>query len=301
MEAHAQIFERHRDLLQGLAYRMLGTRAEAQDVVQDTWLKWSQTSSEEIRDARSWLVTACSRQALDVLKSARVRRERYCGVWLPEPFHETTTDDPAAQACMDESVSMALMLALEKLSPAERAAFLLHDVFGHDFDEIAVTLGKSNTACRKLASRARASVRTNPPRFAATADDHRRLLSAFLKAAYAGKLQELKSLFAASVEMHSDGGGKVEAAPHVLRGAEVVARFLVGVLHHRPAAHVERQLMPCYFNGAPGVLIHESGHLVTALTVSVRDGQIHGIYAVRNPDKLRWLVDIGKEKGDRSN
>lgn len=287
MNERANLFEQHRGLLQGIAYRMLGTLADAQDVVQDTYLKWSRASRDEVRDARAWLVTACSRQALDVLKSARVRRESYCGVWLPEPFHEAATDDPSDRADLDESVSMALMLALEKLSPAERAAFLLHDVFGHEFDEIAPILGKSSATCRKLASRARASVRASRPRFEATAEDHRRLLSAFLKAAYAGELDELKSLLSTSVEMHSDGGGKADAAPEVLRGAAEVARFLVRVLHERPAAQVGRRIEPCRFNGAPGVLIHEAGRLVTALSVAVHDGLIQGIYAVRNPDKLR--------------
>ncbi len=297
MEDHAQLFEQHRGLLQGIAYRMTGTLAEAQDVVQDTWLKWSRAVREDIRDARAWLVTACSRQALDVLKSARTRREQYCGVWLPEPFHEATVNDPAAQAQMDESVSMALMLALENLSPAERAAFLLHDVFGHDFGEVAVILGKSSAACRKLASRARASVQAAKPRFETSAEEHRRLLDAFLKAAYAGDLASLKALLAESVEMHSDGGGKVEALAEVMRGAEAVASFLVRVLHERAGAHDGLRLVPCRLNGAPGVLIHESGRLVTALTVAVREGRISGIYAVRNPDKLGCVGSSGPESG----
>ncbi|MEN3942856.1 RNA polymerase sigma factor SigJ [Prosthecobacter sp. SYSU 5D2] len=292
MEEQARLFEQHRSLLLGIAYRMTGVLAEAQDVVQDTWVKWSRAELAKVRDARAWLVTACSRQALDVLKSARRRRESYCGVWLPEPFHETTEDGGPVAAGVDESVSMALMLALEKLSPAERAAFLLHDVFGHEFDEIAVILGKSGPACRKLASRARAAVQAARPRFETRVEDHQRLLEAFLKAAYAGELQELKSLLAESVEMRSDGGGKVSALPDIMRGVDAVARFLVGVMHHRPQAHEGRRLVPCRFNGAPGILIHEGGRLVTALTIDVEAGRIQAIYAVRNPDKLRGLEGV---------
>lgn len=185
---------------------------------------------------------------------------------------------------------MALLLALEKLSPAERAAFLLHDIFGYDFDEIARILGKSEAACRKLASRARESVRSSSPRFAATAEEHRRLLDAFLKATYAGEFEELKYLLAASVEMRSDGGGKVPAAPEVLRGADTVAEFLISVLYDRPEAHLGRSLVLCRFNGAPGVLILESGRLVTALSLAIPEGKILRLYAVRNPDKLRGFV-----------
>lgn len=289
MDEHARLFEQHRSLLLGIAYRMTGALADAQDVVQDTWLKWSRAEISEMREPRAWLVTVCSRKALDVLKSARVRRENYCGVWLPEPFHETAGEDNALFSRVDESVSMALMLALETLSPAERAAFLLHDVFGHGFDEIALILGKTSAACRKLASRARASVQAAKPRFETTVEDHQRLLDAFLKAAYAGELLELRTLLAESVEFRSDGGGKVSALTDVMRGVDAVARFFVGVMHRRPRAHEGRKLIPCRLNGAPGMLIHEGGSLVTALTIGVQEGRIHAIYAVRNPDKLRGV------------
>lgn len=286
MHEAARIFEEHRLLLQGIAYRMIGTMAEAQDVVQDTYLKWSRADTRIIRDPRAWLVTACSRQALDVLKSARVRRESYCGVWLPEPFLDAHPHDPAEQLRVDESVSVALMVALERLSPPERAAFLLHEVFAYSFDEIASILGKSTAACRKLASRARAIVQANRPRFETQAEEHRRLLDAFLKAAYAGELSELKTLLAESAQLHSDGGGKADAAAEILMGADTIAHFMVRVLHDRRTAREATQIVPRWFNGAPGVLIHEAGRLVTALSVAVEAGVIQRIFAVRNPDKL---------------
>ena len=288
MEERARLFEQHRALLEGIAYRMTGTMAEAKDIVQDTWVKWSTVANpDEIRDARAWLVTACSRLALDMLRSARVRRERYCGVWLPEPYHVSANGDPAERADIDETISMALLLAMEKLSPHERAAFLLHDVFGYGFDEIARIIGKTSSTCRKIASRARASVRADKPRFTANAAEHRRLLDAFLNAAYAGEVETLRSLLAESVEMHSDGGGKVEALQKVMRGAAEIAEFLVQVLHARRDARMDLRLESCRINGMPGVLIHESGRLATALTVAVGDGRILAIYAVRNPEKLR--------------
>ena len=294
MDKPTRAFEEHRRLLEGIAYRMLGTLADAQDVVQDAWLKWSRANHDEIRDPRAWLVTACSRLALDVLKSARVRRENYYGVWLPEPFPGPSIPSAADRATVDETVSVALLLALEKLSPAERAAFLLHEVFDYSFAEVGRILAKSPAACRKLASRARASVQSEKPRFAATPDEHQRLLEAFLKAAYAGELDQLKCLFAESVELHSDGGGKVEAAARILNGAETVAQFMVGVLHHRPSAHDTAQIVFRWFNGVPGVLIYESQHLATAMTIAIRDGVIHRIYAVRNPDKLAVFSDRTK-------
>jgi RNA polymerase sigma-70 factor (ECF subfamily) len=164
-------------------------------------------------------------------------------------------------------------------------------VFAYEFDEIAGILGKTSTACRKLASRARTALQAERPRFETTPDEHRRLLDAFLKAAYAGELNQLKSLLAESAQLHSDGGGKAEAAAEVLVGAETIARFMVRVLHERLTAHDSTQIVPRWFNGAPGVLIYENGRLVTALSVAVEMGGIHRIFAVRNPDKLAVFSD----------
>lgn len=284
MDEKTHIFEEHRRLLEGIAYRMLGTLADAQDVVQDTYLKWSRANSSEIENPRSWLVTVCSRLALDVLKSARVRRETYIGPWLPEPF----LDEPAPDAKLrtDETVSLALMLALEKLSPAERAAFLLHEVFGYSFEEVAAILNKSSAACRKLASRARAAVQADKPRFQATPEEHQRLLDAFLKAAHGGDLNRLQTVLAEAVELHADGGGKAVTAPEVLRGADAVASFFLRVMHERKPPGATTEIVTRWFNGVPGVLIYEAGRLVVALSVAIQSGRIHRIYALRNPDKL---------------
>jgi len=286
MDETTRIFEEHRRLLEGIAYRMLGTLADAQDVVQDTYVKWSRANQREIRDPRAWLVTACSRLALDVMKSARVRRETYCGTWLPEPFLDEGAVNPAEQTRIDDTVSVALMLALEKLSPLERAAFLLHEVFACSFEEIAAILGKAEAACRKLASRARVAVQAEKPRFQASPGEHQRLLDAFLKAAYAGELNQLKSILTESVQLHADGGGKVETATEVLCGAETVAQFFVRVLHGRRSARDTAKVLTRWFNGVPGVLIYENDHLVVALSVAIESGAIHRIYALRNPDKL---------------
>lgn len=291
LDEKARVFEEHRSLLEGLAYRMLGTRADARDVVQDTYLKWSEADEREIRNARAWLVTVCTRLAMDVMKSARVRRETYVGTWLPEPFVDERAPDPAAQAQVDDTVSVALMLALEKLSPAERAAFLLHEVFGYRFDEVATILGKTEAACRKLASRARVSVHSAKPRFQASAEEHQRLLDAFLQAAHAGELERLKALLAESVEFHSDGGGKAVAVLQVMRGVDAVARFFSRVWSSRGKAHASITAVTRWFNGMPGVLIYEGGSLTTALSIAVEDGRIRNIYTVRNPDKLTAFRD----------
>lgn len=287
-EAKTRIFEEHRSLLHGIAYRMLGTLADAEDVVQDTYLRLRKSDLKTIRDPRAWLVTTCSRLALDLMKSARVRRESYSGTWLPEPFLETSqAADPAQQLSIDDTVSTALMLALEKLSPAERASFLLHEIFRYSFDEIGQILGKSSAACRKLASRARAAVQSSKPRFPASAEEHQRLLDAFLRAAYSGDLDGLKNLLSESVQLHADGGGKVTTAPRVLLGQKSVAEFFVHVMHTRLAsAQTVVELVARRFNGVPGVLIYENHQLVSAMNIAAEGGRIQRIYALRNPDKL---------------
>ncbi len=280
------IFESHRCHLEGLAYRMLGTLADAQDVVQETYLKWSRADHGNIRDAKAWLVTVCSRLAMDVLKSARARRESYFGTWLPEPFIDEHADTPADQLRVDDTVSFALMLALEKLSPAERAAFLLHEVFGYRFTEIAGILEKSPAACRQLAARARIAVRSARPRFKASPEEHQRLLTAFFKAAHAGDLRQLKTVLAASVELHADGGGKADTAVDVVHGAGRVIQFFVRVLARREGGQTEPEVVVRWFNGVPGILLRENGQWIVALSVAIRDQAICRIYALRNPDKL---------------
>ncbi|MGK4006785.1 RNA polymerase sigma factor SigJ [Sorangium sp. So ce1036] len=289
MDQRTHLFESHRPLLEGLAYRMLGTRADALDIVQETFIKWNQADIGQVRDARAWLVTVCSRIALNALQSARSRRETYVGTWLPEPLLDEGARSPDEEPQVDETVSVALMLALERLTPTERAAFLLHDVFGHSFDEISAVLGKQSAACRKLASRARTRVRNARPKFPASSAEHQRLLTAFLSAARAGELDELRSLLAESVELHADGGGKARTVTEVLRGVDAVSAFFVRIWSTKAASGAPYRFVLRWFNGSPGLLVYGEARLVVALTVSVDAGVIRGIYAHRNPEKLAAL------------
>jgi RNA polymerase sigma-70 factor (ECF subfamily) len=284
MDEKTALFETHRRVLEGLAYRMLGTLADAQDVVQETYLKWRDADLATVREPRAWLVTVCSRLAINAMKSARSRRETYVGTWLPEPLIDESAFSPADQTQIDETVSVALMLSLEKLSPLERAAFLLHEVFDYGFDEIATILGKTSAACRKLASRARLNLKAERPRFETSAGQHRKLVQAFLDAARAGEVESLQKLLADDVELYADGGGKVQAIRDVLHGAQSVGKFFIRVWRPRPAASLAFESV-C-FNGAPGLLVFEDENLVAALTVRAEGGRIAAIYALRNPDKL---------------
>ncbi|NEQ55795.1 MAG: sigma-70 family RNA polymerase sigma factor [Leptolyngbya sp. SIO3F4] len=283
------IFEQNRPTLEGIAYRMLGELSGALDIVQETYLKWCEIDVSTVHSPRAWLITVCSRIALNHLKSARVRRELYVGEWLPEPFPDQLNQDPRVQLELDDTVSVALMLALERLSPSERAAFLLHDVFNLSFDEIANTLGKSNANCRQLATRARKRIREHRPRFHTTPEEHQTLLDAFISAARQGELARLITLLANKVELYSDGGGQVEALPGVLCGAEEVANFFVSVFGHYQQEAIAVQTVWLRFNGSSGLLIYENGQLATALTIDVHAGHIYRLYAVRNPDKLSKL------------
>ncbi|MFT3992471.1 MAG: RNA polymerase sigma factor SigJ [Luteolibacter sp.] len=279
-------FEEHRPMLEGLAYRMCGALADAQDIVQETHIRWCAADRSSIDNPRAWLVTACSRLAIDLMKSARVRREQYVGAWLPEPFLESPGNPPDAQARIDDSVSVALMLAMERLTPSERAAFLLHDVFGYNFNEIASFIGKPESVCRKSASRARQTVRKNPPRFTATPEMHRQLLNAFFEAARGGTPENLKALLAESVALHSDGGGRVKTAPSVLHGREVVATFFLKVWHENVPSPESIRIVHQWFNGQPGALIYQCNRLQVALCLSIDENRISHLFALRNPGKL---------------
>jgi len=283
-DPHAAEFESHRDLLMGVAYRMLGSVSDAEDMVQEAWLRWRDTGSVE--SPRAWLVRTVSRLCLDRLKSARVQREHYYGTWLPEPLVDSLAEPPSG--VVDESVSIALMLVLEKLTPTERAGFLLHDVFGYSFDEIAGILEKSEPACRKLVSRARERVRAEKPRFAATQAEHEDLLHRFMTACRGGEMEPLMHLFSEGVALYSDGGGKATAVPKILSDPDVIARFFIRIVQDLEARYYE--LRPTHFNGAPGVLFLVGGTLVTALSLDIREGKIHAIYGHRNPDKLREFL-----------
>ncbi len=266
----------HRSFLVGLAYRMLGSVAEAEDVVQDAFVRVSDVPNiSDIREPRAYLARVVTRLCLDRLKSARARREEYVGMWLPEPLVE----DPAAPIA--EDLSMALMLALERLSPLERAAFLLHDVFDMDYSAVAQMLERSEAACRQLAARAREHVRTEKPRF--SADD--KIVDAFAAAVATGDVATLAGLLAEDAIFYSDGGGKKKAALNPIYGRDKIVRFADGIRTKRPTlTSVERVRI----NGLPGFVLHSDDGVET-IAFEVDAGLVTRIYAVRNPDKLGHL------------
>ncbi len=285
----ADIFESYRGLLIGLAYRMLGSVSEAEDVVQETYLRWREAKHEGIRSPHAWLVTACSRLAIDELRSVRVRREQYTGPWLPEPWVDEG-GSPAEQVEVDDSVSMALLVVLEKVSPTERAAFLLHDVFDFKFEEIATILGKTSAACRKLASRARERIRQGTANATVSAQEHTQFADAFIRAARSGDQAALIALLHPDVTLHSDGGGKAQAALKIVEGVPSVSKFFMGIYAQTDKRVTNMSITHIRFNGGPGLLVHEDGKLVTAFSFVLRDGAIRSIFAVRNPDKLERLA-----------
>jgi RNA polymerase sigma-70 factor, ECF subfamily len=275
-------FEALRPRLVRVAYATLGSLAEAEDVVQEAWLRLQRTAPGEVRDLQAWLTTVVGRLALDALGSARARRERYVGEWLPEPL-VGQAPDPADRVTLDEQVSLALLRVLESLSPPERTAFVLHDVFGHSFGEVAEAVGRTPQATRQLASRARRHVAAGRPRFPATADEQREVVTAFTAAAAEGDLDRLVALLDPGVTLRSDGGGRVSAARHPLHGARRVARALIA-LSRKGAAGGGRAALVAV-NGAPGLVV-EWGPDRSVLAFTVDGGRITAIDIVRNPDKL---------------
>lgn len=284
-------FEPHRRYLLGLAYRMLGSFAEAEDAVQDAYLRWHSASERQpIEDARPYLARTVARLCLDRLKSARARRETYVGPWLPEPLVEEAglvTDDPEGEFAND--LSVALLLTLERLSPLERAAFLLHDVFDLSFAEIGAVLERSEAACRQLAARAREHVRAERPRFRPSHAAHAGLIAAFAEAARSGDAAAIARFLSADAVFVSDGGGKVPAALRPIRGADKVSRFVAGIMRKFPLPS-DATIRPTRINGLTGLIfMGPDGPIQTVAFGIDDDGLIGAIYAVRNPDKLRHL------------
>lgn len=275
---------------------MLGSMAEAEDAVQEAYLRWHDADRGNVAEPRAFLITTTTRICLDVLKSARVRREEYVGPWLPDPVTDTAALAPDTQAEMAEDLSVALLLALERLSPLERAAFLLHDVFDHSFAQVADTLGRNEAACRQLASRARARVRAArpagaiPPEPESSSGDakHAELVSAFMTASRSGDVATLTRLLASDARLVTDGGGKVAAALNVIDGAERVAAFLAGVV--RKGWTDETTVRFETINGLPGLIVSGPEGLVQTNAFEIQGDVVKAIYVVRNPDKLRHLA-----------
>jgi RNA polymerase sigma-70 factor, ECF subfamily len=288
-------FEPHRRRLLGLAYRMLGSMAEAEDAVQETYLRWHHADRAHVDEPKAFLVTTTTRICLDVLKSARVQREAYVGPWLPDPVTDTAALAPDAQTELAEDLSVALLLALERLSPLERAAFLLHDVFDYSFTQVADALGRNEAACRQLAARARTHVRDVRPAGAiprrpvsgVVDPKHAALISAFIGASRSGDLDALRRILASDAKLVTDGGGKVAAAHRVIEGADHVAAFLSDVV--RKGWRDDWSVRFDMLNGLPGLLISGPEGVVQTTAFEIEDDAIGAIYVVRNPDKLRHL------------
>ncbi len=280
---------RHRDFLIGVAYRLLGSVQAAEDVVQDAFFRAERADTEEIAEPRAWLTRVVTRLALDELRSARVRRERYVGPWLPEPLVAPidAEADPADRVTLDEQLSLAFVAVLETLSPAERAVYVLHEAFGVPLSEVAEIVGRTPEACRQLASRARRHVRDRAPRFDADPDEQARLVEAFKAASEQGDLEALAVLLDEDVVLRADGGGVVAAARRPITGRRQVVQVLTAGLRNAPGAAIRVILV----NGEPGLLVRFDGRVVVVAFV-VTAGRIAHIDLVANPEKLAGALEL---------
>jgi RNA polymerase sigma-70 factor (TIGR02957 family) len=278
-----EAFVAHRNLLFTVAYEMLGSAADAEDVLQEVWLRWSGVAHDEVREPRAYLVRITTRLALNHLRSGVRRREEYVGPWLPEPL--LTSPDVAEDVELAESVSTAMLLVLETLPPTERAVFVLREVFDVPYDEIAAAVDKSEAAVRQVAHRARSHVQARRPRTAVTAGERDAVIARFQRAAATGDLQALMDVLAPDVVLMSDGGGKVRAALKPIVGRDKVLRFLAGI------APEALELVPVWLNGAPAIQFVVGGRRDGVGTMLVEDGVVTRLYLVRNPDKLGSVAE----------
>jgi len=277
------IFLALRPRLFSIAYRMLGTRCDADDVVQEAWIRWQGADRAALQSAEAWLVTVTTRLALDRLRSHKADREAYIGWWLPEPLVELDERTPESTAEMASDVSVAFMWVLERLAPEERAAFLMRQVFDRDYSEIAALLGKSEAACRQLVHRAQARVQQEHPRFGVARDTHQELLATFMAAAASGDVAAMKSLMSDDVQLVADGGGKVPSFLHKLYGAGRVAGVFWSLEHKFPSRVAYRAAR---VNGEAGLLRYVDGRLESAQAFIIDAGKIVAVFVMRNPDKL---------------
>lgn len=278
-----EAFSAHRSLLFTLAYELLGSAADAEDVVQETWLRWSAVDPAEVREPRAYLARIATRQALNRLRTLARRREAYVGPWLPEPL--LTAPDVADDVALADAVSTAMLLVLETLEPTARAVFVLREVFDLPYDEIGGAVGRSPAAARQIAHRARAAVRARRPRHRADGQERRRVVDRFAAAVAGGDLQQLMDVLAPDVVLLTDGGGLKRAALRPIHGAAKVLRFLDGVMPGAGGLRAE----PASVNGGPALLLFVDGELDSVATVRVDDGLVTELYVVRNPDKLAAL------------
>ncbi|MGC4078988.1 MAG: sigma-70 family RNA polymerase sigma factor [Rubrivivax sp.] len=287
MDPRTRSFLQHRARVRGIAYRMLGSLADADDLVQDVWLRWRQCDDDEVQSPEAWLVTAATRLAIDRLRALRRSREHYPGLWLPEPvLGDGTAESPEDELERLGEVSVALQALLERLTPAARAAFLLREVFELDYDELARMLGKTPAGCRQLVSRAKAALGDEARRGEAPAGEHERLLAAFARATAAGDFAPIQALLAADASLQGDGGGQVASVPHPLLGARRIAQlYFANALRWAGRLRWE----PVRLNGRPGLLRFVDGRLESAQSFEFEGGRILRISVQRNPAKLARL------------
>ncbi len=288
--SRAEEFEELRPLLFSIAYRILGSVSEAEDAVQETWLRY-ETSPAQPRSARAFLSAAVTRISIDILRSARVRREEYVGQWFPEPLLTDPYEDPERSAELADSVSMAALLLLERLSALERAIFVLREVFGFGFPEVASAVGRSEAACRQLAVRARRHMNAGRPRFEADRREREELAARFFDALREGDVDGLRELLAADVQIVADSGGKAPQLARAVMGADNVARVLASVFPW--LVRIDVTVQPHQVNGQPGAIFRDrDGKVLTTLALDILDGQIQAIRSVINPDKLRHVGPV---------
>ncbi|MEU5972563.1 RNA polymerase sigma-70 factor [Streptomyces globisporus] len=289
VDVATEIFEEHRPVLTGVAYRMLGRVADAEDVVQEAWLRWSAAAREDVREPRAFLVRITTRLAIDRLRHLQSRRETYPGTWLPEPVvtdFGPTPPDTAERAVLADSVSLAVLVVLESLSPLERAVFVLREAFGFPYAEIAAALDRTEAAVRQLAGRARRHVEERKPRYDVDPAERRDLTERFLAAASGGGIEQLLALLAPDVRLVSDGGGKANAALRTIETADKVGRFLFTVA---AGLDPDGEIRVMELNGGPAVVFFTGGKADTVFQIEVSQGVIQCAYIIRNPDKLSGL------------
>ncbi|HJT97321.1 MAG TPA: RNA polymerase sigma-70 factor, partial [Rhodanobacteraceae bacterium] len=283
-----EIFSRLQPRMLGTAYRMLGSLADAEDVVQDVWTRWHGADTGEVDNPEAWLVATTTRRAIDRLRQARMEREKYVGIWLPEPV---LTEGPVTPEELEEAssdLSMAFLIVLERLAPEARAAFLLHEVLDADYDEIARILDKSGAACRQIVHRAKSQLRDERARYAVSADAHRRLMSRFVEAVSSGNFAAMKSMIAESAELRGDGGGIVRSFPKPMCGGARIAQLL-----YAPSLRVSigMRVELVSMNGRAGILRYLGGELESAQSYETDGKRIVGVYVQRNPEKLRRILE----------
>jgi RNA polymerase sigma-70 factor (ECF subfamily) len=295
MNAPAEVFELHRPRLFGIAYRMLGSRSEAEDLLQDAYLRWHESDRTNIQSAAAFLVTVTTRLCVDRLRALKQERARYAGSWLPEPIVDDHIPSPEMQRELVDDVSIAFLAVLERLGPEERAAFLLHEVFDYDYPEVAQTLGKAEPACRQLIHRARARLRESRTRFKVSTESRERLLEKFFVAIASGSRQAVMSLLAEDVEYVADVGGEVIAARKVLRGPDRIGRLYYCIARYFTG--LSYRLMRV--NGEVGAACVKDGRIFSILSFVTNGDRICRIYAIRNPDKLTGIVTSDQRKIER--